>query len=59
MRILMISSEASPLAKTGGLGDILGSLPEFLNQIGLDVRLMIPAYKSIDRHTNESRRNDS
>ncbi len=49
MRILMISSEASPLAKTGGLGDILGSLPEFLNQIGLDVRLMIPAYKSIDR----------
>lgn len=49
MRVLMITSEASPLAKTGGLGDILGSLPEFLNQNGLDSKILMPAYRKLDR----------
>jgi starch synthase len=47
----MISSEVSPLAKTGGLGDILGSLPEFLNNNGQDARVLLPAYKELNRST--------
>ena len=35
MNILYASSEASPFAKTGGLGDVAGSLPIALNQKGM------------------------
>lgn len=43
----MISSEAVPFAKSGGLGDVIGSLPKQLNQSGADVRVMLPLYQSI------------
>lgn len=43
----MISSEAVPFAKSGGLGDVIGSLPKQLNQNGADVRVMLPLYQSI------------
>jgi starch synthase len=43
----MVSSEISPFAKTGGLGDILDSLPRALRRLGLEVSLVMPAYCSI------------
>ncbi len=47
MNILFISSEAEPFAKSGGLGDVIGSLPGELKKQGADVRVMLPLYKSI------------
>ena len=45
--ILMISSEVAPFAKTGGLGDVLGALPEALSANGHDVRVVMPKYGCI------------
>lgn len=47
--ILFASSEAHPLAKTGGLADVSASLPLALRQTGIDVQLILPGY----RHTLE------
>jgi starch synthase len=43
-RILMVSSESSPWAKTGGLADVVGSLPRELARIGHPVAVVIPGY---------------
>lgn len=44
LRLLFVASEAYPLAKTGGLADVNGALPLQLLGLGIDVRLMLPAY---------------
>ncbi len=46
-KILMCSSEAAPFAKTGGLGDVLGALPQALAKLGNDVRVVLPKYGCI------------
>lgn len=46
MKVLYVTSEAYPLIKTGGLGDVGGSLPPALLAQGIDVRLLLPAYPS-------------
>ncbi|WP_374687287.1 glycogen synthase [Promineifilum sp.] len=48
LRILFLSAEVAPFAKTGGLGDIGGSLPKALHDMGHDVRVMMPAYANIE-----------
>jgi starch synthase len=44
----MVSSEAAPLAKTGGLADVVGSLPFYLRSHGDEAAVVIPRYGSID-----------
>ncbi len=45
MNILMVASEATPFAKTGGLADVLGALPVALAQRGENVAVVLPAYR--------------
>ncbi|HEY3426107.1 MAG TPA: glycogen synthase GlgA [Negativicutes bacterium] len=45
--VLFVAAEAGPFAKTGGLGDVVGSLPKELRQHGVDARVIIPKYSDI------------
>lgn len=53
VRILYVTSEVFPLAKTGGLADVSAALPVALNTLGVDVRLLLPGYpQAIERTVN-------
>ncbi len=41
----MVASEAAPFAKTGGLADVLGSLPPALVRLGEEVAVLLPFYR--------------
>ena len=47
MRVLICASEGTPFAKTGGLADVIGALPNALKQNGCDARVIMPYYKKI------------
>ncbi|MCH5162345.1 MAG: glycogen/starch synthase [Clostridiales bacterium] len=46
-KILFVTAEAFPFAGTGGLGEVAGSLPKALNNVGADCRVIMPLFGSI------------
>lgn len=46
-RVLSVASECVPLVKTGGLADVAGALPAALAPLGWDMRVLMPAYRSL------------
>ena len=47
MRILFVTSEISPLIKTGGLADVSAALPAALHDMGVDIRVLLPGYPQV------------
>lgn len=47
MRVLFVSAELAPFAKVGGLGDVAAALPRALSDLGVDVAVAIPKYRSV------------
>jgi starch synthase len=54
MNILMVASEATPFAKTGGLADVVGALPAALQARGEQTAVVLPAYRQ-NQYPNEPR----
>jgi starch synthase len=54
MNILMVASEATPFAKTGGLADVLGALPAALQARGEQTAVVLPAYRQ-NQYPNKPR----
>ncbi len=48
MKIVYVASEAYPFVKTGGIADVVGSLPKFIAKEGIKISVCIPLYKNID-----------
>lgn len=53
MEIFHISAECDPMAKVGGLGDVLGALPKYQNEQGNLVRVVVPGYDTKFKNENE------
>lgn len=51
LKVLIVASESAPFIKSGGLGDVIGSLPQALRKKGVDVRVVIPRHMSIKDET--------
>ncbi|MGF7184484.1 starch synthase [Desulfitispora alkaliphila] len=53
MKVLHLAAEGAPFAKTGGLGDVIASLPKALAQRGLEIAVMLPKYHEIPQQYKE------
>lgn len=53
MDILHVSAECYPVAKAGGLGDVVGALPKYMNDLGHTARVVMPMYRTKFLYANE------
>ena len=53
-KVLFVAAEALPYIKTGGLADVAGALPKALNELGCDVRVILPLYMDIPNKFREN-----
>jgi len=52
-KVLFVASECVPFIKTGGLADVVGSLPKCFDKKYFDVRVMLPKYSSISKEYSD------
>ena len=53
MEIIHLSAECYPIAKVGGLGDVVGALPKYQNKLGHVAKVVMPAYQTRFMQENE------
>ncbi len=53
MEILHVSAECYPIAKAGGLGDVVGALPKYQNELGHVAKVVMPMYRTKFLYENE------
>jgi starch synthase len=53
MEIIHVSAECYPVAKAGGLGDVVGALPKYQNQLGHVAKVVMPMYRTKFLYENE------
>ncbi|MBE9602769.1 glycogen synthase [Pedobacter sp. MC2016-24] len=53
MEIIHLSAECYPIAKVGGLGDVVGALPKYQNKLGHIAKVVMPAYQTRFMQENE------
>jgi starch synthase len=56
VKVLFVTSECWPFAKTGGLGDVSYALPKALKKEGIDVRVIMPKYVNIPKYLKDKMR---
>jgi len=56
LSVLFAASEAVPFAKTGGLADVVGSLPKYLKKKKIDVSIIMPKYRQIEEMELKSKK---
>ena len=52
MKIILASSEVVPFAKTGGLADVTGALPQELEKLGHEVHVFMPFYRCVKENAD-------
>ncbi|MDQ6691411.1 MAG: glycogen synthase, partial [Candidatus Dormibacteraeota bacterium] len=55
LKVLVVSAEITPFAKTGGLADVAAALPKELRRLGQDVRVVMPRYRQISADLHQLR----
>ena len=55
-KILFVASEGVPFIKTGGLADVVGSLPKYIDKEYFDVRVIIPKYACMKQEMKDKLR---
>ena len=53
MEIIHVSAECYPVAKAGGLGDVVGAMPKYQNELGENARVVMPMYRTKFLYNNE------
>src|SRR5438270_6097937 len=53
MEIIHVSAECYPVAKAGGLGDVVGALPKYQNKLGHNAKVVMPMYRTKFLTTHE------
>lgn len=47
MKVFFVASECAPFVKTGGLADVIGAVPKALAPLGIEARVLMPAYPAL------------
>ena len=53
MEIIHVSAECYPVAKAGGLGDVVGALPKYQTNMGRNAKVVMPMYRTKFLYQNE------